>query len=520
MNRFVILAALAVPAAAAAQTGDASAGGAGSGDMERAAATISAEDFARRVGVIAHDSMRGRDTPSPELEETALWIAGEFERFGLRPGGDEGSFLQRYPIRMAALEFERSAVRSSGGVELAFGPDVLPLAAFGAVLPAHGEGGVVVLTGGTDFDEVEQWELAGRHAIVVLPRDLPRAGQTIPTLVRALRARQVASVILPSQAGDAQWESAASALREARFPARRDQSGGGPAVLQVRDAALARILTPHGVDVQALRDAAGGSLRRSDVPGLTLRVTQEVRTIDDSAPNVVGILEGSDPTLREEYVVFSGHMDHVGVGRPDERGDSIYNGADDDASGTVAVVEVAEAMASLENRPARSMIFVLVSGEEKGLWGSAFFAENPPVPVERMVANFNADMVGRNWSDTIVAIGREHSDLGETLARVNGEHPELGMTAIDDIWPEERFYFRSDHYNFARRGVPILFFFNGTHEDYHRPSDEPEKIDAEKAARIARLLFYLGTDVADAPERPRWNPESYRQIVEGARSGR
>jgi len=122
-------------------------------------------------------------------------------------------------------------------------------------------------------------------------------------------------------------------------------------------------------------------------------------------------------------------------------------------------------------------------------------------------------MVGRNWTDTIVAIGKEHSDLGLTLAQVNAAHPELGMTAIDDLWPQESFYTRSDHYNFARKGVPILFFFNGTHEDYHEPSDEVEKIDAEKTARIGRLLFYLGLEIADRTERPRWNAQSYRAIV-------
>jgi len=194
-------------------------------------------------------------------------------------------------------------------------------------------------------------------------------------------------------------------------------------------------------------------------------------------------------------------------------GDSIFNGADDNASGTVGIIELAEAFAMLEPRPKRSMIFLLVSGEEKGLWGSGHFADNPTVPVEQLVANFNADMIGRNWSDTIVVIGKEHSDLGATMNRVNEEHSELDMTAIDDIWPDQRFYSRSDHYNFARKGVPILFFFNGTHEDYHRASDEVEKIDADKAARIVKLMFYLGIEVANAPERPKWDPDSYNEIV-------
>jgi Zn-dependent M28 family amino/carboxypeptidase len=136
------------------------------------------------------------------------------------------------------------------------------------------------------------------------------------------------------------------------------------------------------------------------------------------------------------------------------------------------------------------------------------------VPLEQMVANINLDMIGRNWPDTIVAIGREHSDLGQTLAAVSAAHPELGMAVIDDLWPEENFFRRSDHFNFARNGVPILFFFNGNHPDYHGAGDSPDKINAEKEARIVQLLFYLGQEIANAPARPAWNPESYKEIVE------
>jgi len=132
-----------------------------------------------------------------------------------------------------------------------------------------------------------------------------------------------------------------------------------------------------------------------------------------------------------------------------------------------------------------------------------------------MVADLNADMISRNWTDSIVVIGKEHSDLGETLAKVAGAHPELDMVPMDDIWPEENFYGRSDHFNFARKGVPILFFFNGPHEDYHRVTDELDRIDAGKAARITRLMFYLGLEVANAPDRPQWDPQHYADIVAG-----
>lgn len=230
------------------------------------------------------------------------------------------------------------------------------------------------------------------------------------------------------------------------------------------------------------------------------------------APNVAALLEGSDSLLRTQYIVFSAHMDHVGVGSP-VNGDSIYNGADDNASGTAAVLALAEAFSRAQERPRRSLIFLTVSGEEEGLWGSAYFASHTPVPLDSIVADLNIDMIGRNWRDTIVAIGREHSDLGATVARVAAAHPELRMATIDDPWPNENFYYRSDHYNFARRGVPVLFFFSGTHEDYHRPGDEIEKIDFEKETRIVRLLYYFGNEVANAQVKPQWQPESYRRIV-------
>jgi Zn-dependent M28 family amino/carboxypeptidase len=178
------------------------------------------------------------------------------------------------------------------------------------------------------------------------------------------------------------------------------------------------------------------------------------------------------------------------------------------------VMELAEAFSRPGARPRRSVIFLTVSGEEKGLWGSDFFTAHPPVPIKQIVADINIDMIGRNWRDTIVAIGKEHSNLGATLERVDRAHPELAMTAIGDRWPEERFYFRSDHYNFARRGVPILFFFNGVHPDYHEVTDSPDKIDSEKESRILKLLFYLGQDIANSSKRPAWNPESYKEIVE------
>lgn len=230
------------------------------------------------------------------------------------------------------------------------------------------------------------------------------------------------------------------------------------------------------------------------------------------APNAVGILRGADGALRDSWVVYSAHMDHIGSGEPDADGDSIYNGADDDASGTAAILEIAEAFARLPEPPARSVAFVATSGEESGLYGSRAFLDHGPIPANRMIANINIDMIGRNAPDTVVAIGMQYSDLGDRIRAVAARHPGLGLTVADDPWPEEQFFFRSDHYNFALAGVPALFLFAGVHEDYHRPSDEVDRIDSGKATRIARLAFRLGLDVARDLTIPSWTREGLRVV--------
>ncbi len=471
-----------------------------------AVGSITEVDVLRRIGVIAHDSMRGRDTPSPELEQVAQYIAGEFRRFGLTPGGDGRDFIQRYPLRAVRLDVASSAVRAAGGPTWQLGREVIRH--FGGMTPDGITGPAVLVTGTAAAPDLGDAPLEGAIALLMF-----EFGRSSDAVFGAVQAQNPAAVILVTQRPNDRWSQLLARQGAERAGPSWSRATGVP-VLEIRQPTLAPILAARGVDVAAARARSGAPIAAQPVAGLELTVSlRETVVADLSASNVVGILEGSDPTLRSEYVVYSAHMDHVGVGRP-VRGDSIFNGADDDASGTAGVIELAEAFAMLRPRPKRSLIFLTVSGEEKGLWGSDFFAENPPVPIEGIVANLNADMIGRNWKDTIVVIGKEHSDLGATLERVNAAHPELHMTAIDDLWPEENFYGRSDHFNFARRGVPILFFFNGTHDDYHRPSDEVAKIDGEKEARIVRLMFYLGLEVANAAARPQWTPESYAEIVE------
>ncbi len=493
MRRLTLLSLTLIAGPLAAQT---------AGPLSHAAGSITAADVALRVGIIADDSMMGRDTPSRGLDLTAQYVVDQFRQFGLK------SSFQRYPITRRRLEPERSRlVFSAGGRQdsVSFGTAARYE---GGNVPEHPLRATAVLVGGAQTAETAaQLEVRDKAVLFVPPGPADRAN--LQQVLRVLFLAGPKALVILSDADSASF---ARALPK-RYPERTvvGLPTGRPVSLQVHPSAVKNTLAAAGVDLATVR-AASSPITRA-LPKLQIVVElKDTVTSSLTAPNSIGILEGSDPKLKNEYIVYSAHMDHIGISSGQT--DSINNGADDDASGTAGVIELAEAFARRGARPKRSVIFLTVSGEEKGLWGSDYFASNPPVPAKQIVANINIDMIGRNWPDTIVAIGKEHSDLGATLERVNAAHPELRMTAIDDRWPEERFYFRSDHYNFARRGVPVLFFFNGVHADYHEVTDSPDKINSEKEARILKLLFYLGQEVANAPKRPEWNPESWKDIVE------
>lgn len=478
--------------------------------VSAAASSITEADVARRVAILAHDSMRGRSTLRPEIETAARYIATEFRRFGLKPGGDSSDFIQRYSLERVRLDGAASSVSVGGATLWRFGTEVL-YPPFLPVVDVERSARLAIVSGIPDT--LAPPDVKERVLLVVPPNGLDQAlaDRLDRTLLSWTRAGAVA-VMIPVALPDSSWRRMAERQGEPR--AQRSWNGSQAPVLWVREPIVAKLLATQGLDFASLSRARHQARAVATPVQVSIKIRREVAS-SISAPNVVGILEGTDPELKNQYVVFSAHMDHVGVGRPDATGDSIYNGADDNASGTTAIVELAEAFSQLSPRPKRSLIFLTVSGEEMGLWGSDYFVSRPPVPLTQLVADLNADMIGRNWKDTIVVIGKEHSDLGRTLARVSARHPELRLAAIDDLWPEERFFFRSDHFNFARRGVPALFFFNGVHRDYHQPGDEAHKIDAEKASRVIKLIFYLGLEIADAPDRPQWNPESYKAIVEG-----
>ena len=466
-----------------------------------AAATITADDVKQRIAFLASDELKGRDTPSPGLELAAEYIAREFASYGLKPAGDAGTFIQRWPFQSSKLDVSKVAAELRGAAprKLAYGDEffVIPAPNVDSLAGELVFGGVAAAGANakpTYANNVVAFYLPGAE----MNQQWLQGLQTGFVAAMTGGARGVLVILDPAFGKDAIGD-VISNIEGAQVPL---------PILAVRYDIARDWLKQHNVDIQTLKQATdAGALGKAS---FHLRTAMSGNSANP--PNVVGILEGSDPQLKNTYVVYSAHMDHVGVGRPDAQGDSIYNGADDDASGTSAVMEIAQAFASMKTKPKRSLIFVLVSGEEKGLFGSAYFVQNPPVPAKQMVANINVDMIGRNAPDTTVAIGQEYSSLGTTMHAVNQAHPELKLTVAPDLWPEENLFVRSDHFNFAKAEIPAIFFTSGLHADYHKPSDEPETIDNDKLARTARLLFYLGHEVANAIAAPTWTEAGLKII--------
>lgn len=490
-------------------------------ELRKAAEGITAEVVHQRIGVIAHDSMGGRNTPSPGLEKTAAYLAGLYQKWGMQPAGENGTWYQRYPLvkkrinqATAELEVTENGVVSRypmGEFAYAFGGgSSAPISAAGTLL-----GGAITPT------DIQGMDFTGQ--IVMLVMDAGKMVDGNRMLQTVARMRPAALIILRNDAPEA-FARGRAAQTSPRFQLEKTGATAAPTIVALHDQLfLNDPMAASRPDFAEIRSSTTPVIMPFP-PEVSVRITAEEEVVERvMVPNVVAMIEGSDPVLKHEYVIFSAHMDHVGtvgdgVGGcghrgDDDRSDMVCNGADDDASGTTGIAAIGEAFAKLPTKPKRSIIILNVSGEEKGLLGSEWFSDHPTVPLDKIVANVNLDMIGRNNPDSIVVIGQEHSNLGPTLAAVNARHPELRMTTSEDLWPEQRFYERSDHFNFARYGVPVLFFFNGVHDQYHRVADHVDLIDTDKLARVARIAFYLGAEVANTVERPVWDPAAYEKFV-------
>jgi len=483
----------------------------------RAAETISETDFRAKLGALAHDSTRGRETPSPELDRAADWVAARFRAAGLRPAGDGGGFLQRFQLRRTRLDSLSTATVSGPGhsTRWTLGREFIILGG----VPSDSRDLPVVLMAGLPTDTARPFgDVPVRGTAVLLALPLTQlTGAVVNPLAQRATSEGVAALVVLAAMPAGIWERNAGRPAAERWVL-ADSAGraadGGIAVSMVRLDFAADFLRAAGEDSATIFTPERRGIR--PVSGFTLSTALHNAVAEDlTFANVVGVLEGSDRTLRDEAVVFTAHYDHVGVvgGRcqPSRAlpADSICNGADDNASGTVGIIELAEAFATLRPRPARTLVFAAVSAEERGLFGARHYVAHPVVPLERTAAVINLDMIARNPRDTVGMVEKDYTSLGTLVERALQEHPELRLALKAHPGP----YQASDHFPFAQRGVPALFFFSGIHPDLHAAADNVDRADVEQAARIARLAFLVGLEAANAVDRPTWDPQARAQIV-------
>jgi hypothetical protein len=473
-------------------------------------ATIDAADLGLRVGILAADSMRGRETGTPGAAAAARYLVAELTRLGLRPAGDAGSYLQAVPLERTITTARVSV--SGGFVQATLGPgEILPVSGLGGLPRANtsGGGGQLVF-GGHLIDPTlgsSELNLADVRDAVVIVRLGPAPGVDAatasprPVLASLFSPISPASAIIlvAEESEEDFWDYAADIGSKGSIAlagSDEDQSVAPPFFLVTTETAEALI----GASLSEAREP------RRDLGTMEFAIDTRVEAFDDY--NVVAIAPGGDPARAGEYVTIGAHYDHVGVGAPVE-GDSIYNGADDNASGTSGLLEIAEAIAHLPEaeRPDRSVLMVWNAAEESGLLGSEHFTDHPTVDRPSIIAHVNVDMIGRNHPDSIFSVGsrRLSTELGDLVEAVNQrqERPFIFDFSLDAPGHPEQIYCRSDHYNYARYGIPIVFLTTGLHDDYHAPSDHAGEIDNEKLARVSSLVFDIVMELADRPTRPR-----------------
>lgn len=521
---------------------------------------VSLGGLERRLHFIASDALEGRDSMSPGFRAAAEYVASELRGLGLTPRGDAGSFLQRVTMRRASVDAAATRVEVNDQA-FAYGDDLLATGRGSAAGPVVyvGHGYRVPSKGVDPFAALDV-----RGAVLLVVPGLP-PGVTFQDLQRLAKGKD-----WWGPEDNARALGATAVIRVARFEDLADWQRTRDRQTS-RGALVVDRLTPEGDDLPVVtagprllaalmrgeRDSGARLHERASTkeagepfalsPAKRVSITVVARVTREDTFNVVASVEGADPALKSEFVAFGAHLDHIGLraartgsraatadrsavaptnGRgSSERGsdaagaaDRINNGADDDGSGVVALIEMAGA-AMQGPRPKRSLLFVWHTGEESGGWGSRYLTAFPPVPLDRIVAQLNLDMVGRSKrpGDTtaanagltgpdevyLVGASRLSRALGETIARVNREY--LGLTLnpkFDDPRDPERIYERSDHYQYAQKGIPVAFFFSGLHEDYHRPSDEVDRIDFVKLQKIARTVLAVSWALANADERP------------------
>lgn len=446
--------------------------------------TITVKDLTDRLSVLASDSLEGRDTGSKGQKIAADFIANHFKKIGLSPivpTGEDNSYFQAFDLKKGTINQVYLKKEEDQKNNL------------------------------TDFVYYSRSETYGEEFIdLVYLEDLTDD------------ALDIADKFIVFKTEDNDWQKVIEQLKDKNpagyFVVNENQEEFGfmlkrfgtyfkrPAIRSKFDNNADKILMIDGAMLEWLFSTSEDEIGHGRMAQVIFNADMLIEPL--STANVLGYLEGSEKP--DELIIVTSHYDHVGIINGE-----IHNGADDDGSGTTSVMEIAEAFATAAKKgkgPKRSILFMCVTGEEKGLLGSKYYTENPVFPLEQTITNLNIDMVGRvdpkyeelGNPNYIYVIGsdklsQELHDLHENVNEQT-ENIVLDYTYNDENDPN-RFYYRSDHYNFAKNNIPIIFYFNGTHADYHKPTDTIEKIQFEKMQKIARLIYYTTWEIANREDK-------------------
>ncbi len=515
-------------------------------DAQSAMRELRKEPFRAHMAFLADDLLEGRGTGRRGHEIAARYVGAQFEGLGLKPAGQDGTYYQRVPFREITVDPEKCAIsvtENGSTSELKWGEDfimrgseVYPDVSLEAPLVFVGYG---VRTPDGRYDDYASVDVKGKIVVVFsgappsLPSELQAHLSSSREKLRSARGHGAVGLISlwrPKDEKSLPWQRVVIGFG---FPAMRWLGPDGMPSDAFPELKVTALLSTSASEklfqhaskpwAQVLRDAEASKPQSFSLPAsVSVREVAHHETI--TSPNVIAVLPGSDPKLSPEYVVYSAHVDHLGIGQP-INGDSIYNGAVDDASGTAALLVIAKAFTALPHPPARSVMFIGFTAEEKGLLGSDYFAHFPTVPIHNIVADINMDGAAVFYAfNDIIALGAADSTL-DTVVRRNAAR--LGLKVTPDPEPEQHFFVRADQYSFVRQGVPSVFINDGEEAKdpkvngkkfaeewvatrYHAPSDDMNQpLDFDAAVEFMQLDFLVGYDVALDPERPKWKPGDF-----------
>lgn len=503
---------------------------------------ITAGGIRANMNYLADDLLEGRGTGTRGYELAALYVRSRFEELGLKPAGVNGSYFQPVPLRRVALMPGQSSVvilRGNKTQKLTYAKDWLSdgnaLATYSIADAPLAFVGYGVSAPEYDYDDYAAVDVRGKIVVLLWGApskfpDAPRAYYSDGFVKAKTAAAHGAIGIIGIWAGPiAQripFERMVRFFQEPQLRWMDSQGVPNDTVPEIKGFVLVSDNAGRGLFdgarksyQQALDDASADRPQGLSLPAEAgIHLTTKFTAAE--SPNIAAILPGSDPALKNEYVVFSAHLDHLGIGEV-IKGDEIYNGALDNASGSSALIEIARALSELPTAPRRSILFLAVTGEEAGLLGSDYFARNPTVPIGQIVADVNMDGLAMLYDfRDIVGIGVEHSSLSRELEDV-AKHANLEVSP--DPMPEEVFFVRSDQYSFVKQGVPSVFLSEGfktvdpklngksislewESTIYHTPQDDMKQpLNFEAGAKFARLDLAIGYEIAQDTERPHWN---------------